>query len=181
MLKQLEKISSVLKFKNPWWEYKLDDYIMPDGNWGQYHYVHTPGSTFIIPRLDDNRYVMTRQFRYLNRCESLEFPGGGLKKGVDPLQNAKNELSEEAGYIADSWTEISGFNPYNGVTDEICHVFLAESLSLSQREPEPSEEFEIITLTETEIFFKINKGEIWDGMTLAAWSLFIYSNFYKKS
>ena len=91
------------------------------------------------------------------------------------MENAKAELKEEAGYNSDIMIYLSYFNPFNGVSDELCHVYFAGKLSETELCPEPSEEFEIVKLTKEQIINKIQIGEIWDGMTLAAWSMFYFS------
>ena len=175
MLKSLETISSVVKYSNPYWEYKFDEYKLPNGNIGEYHYVNSFGSTIVIPRNDNGNYILTRQYRYLNKKYSIEFPGGGLKRGVDPIENALNELKEETGYIAKEIFLIGDYNPFNGVTNEICKVYLATDLLKGSAKPDISEEFEILEINYKEIINKISKGEIWDGMTLSAWVLYYYS------
>jgi len=67
---------------------------------------------------------------------------------------------------------IGKFNPFNGVTNEICSIYIASKFTQSEPKPDKSEEIEIYKLTKSEINKKIEKGEIWDGMTLAAWSIF---------
>ena len=173
MVQKLKNISSKEILKNKWWRYKVDEYIWPDGTKGDYHYISTSGSTMVIPELSDNVFVMTKQYRYLNRKVSLEFPGGGIKQGLTAEKNAMEELEEEAGYIAGKLTKIGEFNPFNGVTDEICNVFLAEQLKFVGGKPEPSEEFEIVELSFDEIEKKIKTGELWDGMSLASWVIYL--------
>jgi ADP-ribose pyrophosphatase len=180
MLKKLDKIDSKTIMKNPWWEYRIDNYIMPNGKESEYHYVYTPGSVFVIPRTRNNTFIMIRQYRYLNQRVSIEFPGGGLKVGISSENCALEELREEAGYIARKLNFIGEFNPFNGVTDEICKVFLADDISFIGNNPEDSEEFEILNLETKDIINLINKGAIWDGMTLAAWSIYCFSEYYIK-
>jgi ADP-ribose pyrophosphatase len=170
-VKKLIKISSEIKFKNPWWSYVIDQYILHTGKGAEYHYVHTHGSAFIVPMLGDGRFLMVSQYRYLNERESIEFPGGGIKEGEQPEEIAHKELIEETGYDGDL-QKVGIFNPYNGVTDEICHVYIARNLKSSNREmKDESEEFEVLTLSREEVEQKIKSNEIYDGMTLAAWSL----------
>jgi ADP-ribose pyrophosphatase len=175
MLKKLEQISSEIYHENPYWNYNLDKYILPDGSQGNYYYVDSPGSTIIIPRKEDGKYVFIRQYRYLNQKFSIEFPGGGLKKNLEPLENAIEELKEETGFLADEMIFLGENNPCNGMTNEICSVYLATGLVQTGASPDNSEEFEIIELNEKEIVNYINQGEIWDGMTLAAWSIYYFS------
>ncbi|MGC8594250.1 MAG: NUDIX domain-containing protein [Candidatus Kryptoniota bacterium] len=171
-LHRLERLSTALVHKNPYWDYRLDLYLLPDGNVSEYHYVHTPGSSVIVPVMDDGRLVFVRQMRYLWQRVSIEFPAGGVKNG-DFLETAKNELAEEANFSAREWIFVGQINPMNGITDEVCNVYIARCLSPAYRQRDPSEEFEIILLSKEEFKEKIRKGEIWDGMTLAAWSLVI--------
>jgi ADP-ribose pyrophosphatase len=172
MLEKFDTIDSITKFKNPYWEYKEDKYVLPSGGRGEYHYINSRGATVIIPRLDNGYFILVEQYRYLNKKHSLEFPGGGIKINNEPFINAKEELVEETGYISDDLQIIGEFNPYNGVTNEICFVFVANNLIKNVPKPDNSEEFKILYLLENDINNKIIKGEIWDGMTLAAWSIY---------
>lgn len=175
MIKQLKRLTSIVKFKNPYWEYKFDTYTLPDGSIGDYHYVSTPGSVMIIPMAGAGEFVLIKQFRVLNDRESIEFPGGGIKSGSSPEENARNELFEEAGYQPGKMTFLGQYNPCNGLTNEICSVYLAENLTKTTNQPDYTEEFEIITMSIEEIIDNINKGVIWDGMTIAAWGKYCFS------
>lgn len=172
MSKLKRTIDSTIKFKNPWWTYKIDNYKLHNGKIAEYHYVNTFGSTFVIPITNDNKFVLVKQYRYLNDDYSIEFPGGGQKENLTPLENIILELKEETGFQSNKIYELGVFNPYNGVTNEICKVFVAKELVFGDSQPEESEELEIIYLSENEIDEKIKSNEIWDGMTLAAWALF---------
>ena len=98
-------------------------------------------------------------------------PCGGVKFAHSYEETAEHELEEETGYCAGSMEMAGEFNPYNGVTDEICKVFVARALMQSSAKPDATEEFEILRLHPEEIDAMIARGEIWDGMTLAAWML----------
>ena len=173
MLKELKTIETLVRYTNPYWEYRNDKYSLPSGGIGDYHYVNSRGATMIIPRLNSDLFVMTNQYRYLNKKTSIEFPGGGLAEGLSYSANALSELKEETGYLTADFVLIGEFNPYNGVTNEICQIFLADNLVKCSAQPDDTEEFEILELSKNDIINKINKGEIWDGMTLAAWSIYM--------
>ena len=112
-----------------------------------------------------------RQYRYLGDRVSLEFPCGGVKEGSNYEQTAREELAEEAGLEAGVIEQIGEFNPYNGVTNEVCRVYLARQLRPVVSRPDTTEEFERITMTPAELGEKIDSGEVWDGMTLAGWMI----------
>ena len=170
-LTKWKKLSESILFKNPWWIYKKDETQLPNGKFGVYHYVHTNGASMVLPVLDDGRIILVNQYRYLNNRESLEFPCGGVKDGHSYDETAVHELEEEAGFIARDLRFAGEFNPYNGVTDEICRIFIARDLTMVPPKPDETEEFERRLLEPEEVNSLIISGVIWDGMTIAAWTL----------
>jgi ADP-ribose pyrophosphatase len=170
-LKVWKKLSEEILFKNNWWTYKRDTYELPSGKIGEYNYVHIGGSAMSIPITKEGKILLVNQYRYLNNRESLEFPCGSVKEGMSHDDTARHELTEETGYSSDQWCLAGEYNPYNGVTNEICKVYIARDLRHVGGIPDETEEFELIALTADEIDAKIKSGEIWDGMTIAAWCI----------
>ena len=171
MLKRWKKLSTKILYQNPWWTYQLDTFEIPDGISGEYHYVATNGSSMIIPFTEEGKIILVNQYRYLCERESLEFPCGSVKEGNTYLETAHLELAEETGYQADVLEAVAEFNPFNGATSEICQVYFAHNLRQTIAEPDETEEFELQYCTPQEIDSMIRKNLIWDGMSLAAWSL----------
>ena len=166
-----KKIRQVFELGNPWWEYRKDEVLLPSGKTGEYHFVHTPGSSMIIPVLDDGNLLLVNQYRYLANRESLEFPCGSVKDGSSYEDTARQELAEETGFQAKDLPCVTEFNPYNGITDEICKVFIARGLTRFSVKHDETEEFELLQLAPAKLQDYIRSGKIWDGMTLAAWAL----------
>jgi 8-oxo-dGTP pyrophosphatase MutT (NUDIX family) len=94
-----------------------------------------------------------------------------VKENATYEETAIRELAEETQCTSDEIFCIGEFNPYNGVADEWCKVFLARTLSPTKVQHDESEEFEIIHASKKEIDEKISRGIIWDGMTIAAWMI----------
>jgi ADP-ribose pyrophosphatase len=173
-------LSSSIRFKNPWWTYKMDRFALPSGKEGEYHYVHTNGSSCVVPVLDDGRIMMVKQYRHLARRDSIEFPCGAVKDDSTYDETAAYELTEETGYEADEMVRVGRFNPYNGVTDEMCQVYIARQLRHVGARPDETEEFEFVPMRTDEIEARILDGTIWDGMSIAAWML-VRGTLGKKS
>ncbi len=171
MLKRWKRLDTEVVFRNPWWTYLRDRFEIPGGVRGEYHYVHTNGSSMVVPVDRAGRVVLVRQYRYLCDRESLEFAAGSVKDGHTYEQTARLELAEETGLAADRLHDVGAFNPYNGVTDEMCRVFVATGLRPTQAKPDATEEFVIERYEPGEVDRLIREGVIWDGMTLAAWML----------
>ena len=170
-LKVWKKLSESVVHKNPWWAYKRDEFELPSGKRGEYYYTHTNGSSMVIPIMQDGRMLMVKQYRYLANKESIEFPCGSVKDGSTHDETAWMELSEETGYSSGRLFMTGEFNPYNGITDEMCHVYVARELQFVGGTPDETEEFELILLTAAELEDHIRSGAIWDGMSIAAWHI----------
>lgn len=168
-LKPWKKLSESIIFKNNWWTYKKDELELPSGKFGEYHYVHSNGSSIIIPIMNDGRVLMVKQYRYLVAKESIEFPCGSVKDGSTHDETAWHELTEETGYSSNRLFMVGEFNPYNGITNEMCHVYIARELQHVGGVPDETEEFELMLLNASEVDEKIRSGEVWDGMSIAAW------------
>jgi 8-oxo-dGTP pyrophosphatase MutT (NUDIX family) len=169
-LEHWKTLRRVFEIRNPWWSYRKDEFVTDSGLAGEYHGVHSNGSSMIVP-VAAGGILMVNQYRYLNDRESLEFPCGSVREGADHLSTAEHELAEETGMKASSLTLAGEFNPCNGVTDEICHVYVARGLTPSHAVKDATEEFELHTVSVRRLEEMIRSGGIWDGMTLAAWSL----------
>lgn len=170
-MERWRKISSRLFARNKFWSYFIDEYAIGEALTGEYHYVHTPGSTMIIPIGDDGKLLLIRQYRYLNDLFGIEFPCGGVLKGLTPAENAIKELREETGFSSDELIQVGQFTPFTGASDEFCNVFIARKLRPEPLEPDATEEIELLWLTPEEVSALIEKNEINDGLSLAAWAL----------
>lgn len=171
MNSEFKTISSKEVYHNPYWDYYLDRYSI-DNKEFDYHYVNSRGSVIIIPKFDDNRFLMINQYRYLNRKLSIEFPGGGVQPSSTYEQTALNELEEETGYTSSNIQYIGEFNPFKGVTNEICKVFIADKLSKINSEMDDTEKIQVLFLKFEEINELIKSNKIWDGMSIS--SLYFY-------
>ncbi len=169
-LKKWKKLSSEIKVSHKYWEYHLDQFEIEGGIKGEYHLVHTLGSTMIVPFTSENKLLLVNQFRYLTQKEGLEFPCGGVEKGLSLKENAIKELREEIGKTGEL-EYIGEFSPYNGVADEMCSVYIARNLSDSPLPHDDTEEIEVREITVEEFENLIKQNTIWDGMTLTAWLL----------
>jgi len=57
------------------------------------------------------------------------------------------------------------------VTNELCRVYIARSLMPAEKPADLTEEFERLILHPSEVDAGIISGVIWDGMTIAGWTI----------
>lgn len=115
-------------FDSPWYKVRQDRVRLPAGREIPYTLIEHPGYALIVPLLDDGCVVMERVYRYPLDRSLLECPSGGCG-GEPPEQAARRELEEETGYRAKHMKQLGSFACSSGISDEICHVFLATGLA----------------------------------------------------
>jgi ADP-ribose pyrophosphatase len=173
MFQRWKKLTSQIVHENPFWRYRKDEFERQGGQRGEYFYASTHGSAMVVPLTAQGELVLVEQYRYLVDRSSLEFPCGGVAAHEAPLEAAARELAEESGCAADL-TALGTFSPWNGVTDEICHVYLADPVraDVTGARPDDTESFILHKLLPRDFELQIARGQIWDGMTLAAYALY---------
>jgi ADP-ribose pyrophosphatase len=158
-------------FSTPWMSIFHNQFEMADGKRGNYFFVHTNGSSLLIPVMDDGKILLVKQYRYLTDSVSLELPCGGIKDGQNDEDAARAELVEETGYDCKKLRRVGRFLPYNGLSDEFCTVFISKGLEEVGKRPDVTEEIEVVTMTPDEIDKLVARGKIVDGMTITGWML----------
>ena len=93
-----------------------------------------------------------------------------LAKGP-PSKSAHCELLEESGYVATHLTKVGKFCPLSGMTNEITHVFIATGLKQVESKRETTEVILVLRKSFMQIEDMITKNQIWDGQTIASWTL----------
>jgi 8-oxo-dGTP pyrophosphatase MutT (NUDIX family) len=164
-----KKISSEIKYDNPWInlvEYKV---MTPAGTEGIYGKVHFKNIAIGVIALDadDNTYLVG-QYRFPLDLYSWEIPEGGCPEGTDWLTAAKRELKEETGFEAGKWTEILQMHVSNSVSDEFAVVYVAQYLIAGAAEPEETEDLKIMKMPFAQAVDWVMNGRITDSISVAA-------------
>ena len=119
-----------------------------------------PDSAFVVPYFDNGDTVLVRQWRHAWEESSWEVPAGTFNAGEDPLECAKRELAEETGLVASRYTSLGVVHGAAFLTGR-AHMFLAESITESERNPETYEQdMEVLRLPFTEALEAALDGQI---------------------
>lgn len=137
-----------------------------------------PGCVVIIPRTDEGKYILVRQYRFPLEKHLWEFPAGGRELKETLPAAAKRELMEEVGMKPGVLEKLSEFYPTPGVSGEKMHVFLATKLCPAVAQKDEDEDFELGVFTLPQIGQMIRQGEIVDGKTLLGY--FYLKNFKNR-
>lgn len=132
----------------------------PDGTDSVYTVLSNPDSAFVVPYFDNGDTVLVRQWRHAWDESSWEVPAGTFNDGEAPLECAIRELAEETGLIAARYTSLGVVHGAAFLTGS-AHIFLAESITQSERNPETYEQdMEVLRLPFAEAFQSALDGQI---------------------
>jgi NTP pyrophosphohydrolases including oxidative damage repair enzymes len=94
---------------------------------------------------------MIRQYRHGTGRVSVEFPGGIIDKGEDPVLAIARELLEETGYRAEMILPLGDLSPNPAFMTNTFHAFIAEGCYLEGDQAlDENEEIEILLVPERE-------------------------------
>jgi ADP-ribose pyrophosphatase len=116
-----------------------DKIRFPDGAEAVYTVLANPDSAFVVPYLDNGDTVLVRQWRHAWEESSWEVPAGTFNDGEEPLECAKRELAEETGLVGARYTSLGMVHGAAFLTGR-AHMFLAESITETERKPETYEQ-----------------------------------------
>jgi 8-oxo-dGDP phosphatase len=122
-------VSSTLRLHGRVWDVRTDVVDLGDGQQVERDVVLHPGAVGIIAVDDERRVLLVRQYRHPVGAMLWEPPAGLLDvSGEAPLDAAKRELFEEAGYRARDWTVLIDAFTSPGGSNESVRLYLARDL-----------------------------------------------------
>lgn len=130
----------------------------------------------IIVPLKKEKFVLIDECRIAIGKKLLQFPGGKIEKGEDPLIAASRELKEETGYSAENFVLLGKFYSAPQFTDEIFYVYTASVTNQGPQHPTRHESITPIVLSKEEVLRKIENNEILDAKTIAAYYIWRNNN-----
>lgn len=150
---------------------------------GYIHINHKNGGVIVLALTQDDKFAMIkiRRPKVVGQARHFEFPRGFKETGESSLISAARELREETGIDETyDWQEIGFFYPDNGIMDNkvwvmTCRCRIEDEELLPQKEEGIQE---IVFYSEKDIMEKIADKEITDGISLAAFLIYLSKNKY---
>ena len=139
-------VNSEMRFENEICRLREDEVELEGGKKIKYAYLERDEAVIVVPVTSSGEVILLKQYRYPVDEWCLEVPAGGTHDSGDASleEVARKELREEVGATAKSLTHVGFFYSANSMTDEKCHVFLAEGVELSkEQKTETSEEIKL--------------------------------------
>jgi len=171
---------SDIVYANKWMKFVKNEVIHPNGAKGEYTYLDAIPGVVILAQ-EENSIYLIREFKYPINKWIWNLFTGGVNKGQEPLDVAKNELKEEGNIIANKWVELGHFYTAPGIEVTDNYVFLATGLVVGEfhkggQGDEAIDQIQKIKYEEINLMIK--NGEIENGLSLAA--LMMFFNYIKS-
>ena len=163
---QVKKVEKL--YRGSHFSFVTEDVILPNGSRAEMAMVRHPGSTAVVPFLDDSMVVMERQYRHAVEEYLLEIPAGTMERGEAPADCAKRELEEETGFVAREMIELGRVHIIPAYSDEIIHLYIAKGLVPSRQRLDKDEIIEIVRYPFQQTLEMIDAGQITDALTILA-------------
>jgi len=139
---------------------------LPNGRDTEMAFIRHPGSTAVVPLLDDHTVVMELQYRHPAGEYLLEIPAGTLASGESPLDCARRELKEETGFEAEEWVKLGKIHIIPAYSDEVIHVYVAKGLTPSKQNLDDDEIIEVVNYPLKQALQMVDEGRITDALTV---------------
>ena len=169
-MKWKTKSSEILFSHPPYFIARKDVCERPDGvTIPAYYVVELPASVITVGITTDEKVLMVEQYRHPVEEVSLEFPGGFIDAGEEPLHAAQRETEEETGYQFQEYRYLGKVAANPGILTNYTHLFLATGGTLvSKQNMDAQEDIKVLLLSIAELKEKMRTGKIIQSLHLNA-------------
>jgi ADP-ribose pyrophosphatase len=167
-LRPWKTLSSRPIYENPWMRLREDVAELPDGRTTIYGVVTFGDCVGVVPLLPDDRVVLVRQWRYVQRDARWEIPTGGVHAGEGLEAAAQRELAEETGYQAGRLLLLRSYYTGKSICRETAHLYLGAALAPAAVPRDETEFLEVATFPFAEALRMATDGTIMDSISIIA-------------
>jgi 8-oxo-dGTP pyrophosphatase MutT (NUDIX family) len=156
-------------YESEWVRLVLVDVEIPGGDRFEHHVVRMPNQAAgTIVRDPDRGVLLLWRHRFITDTWGWEIPAGGIDPGEAPLDAAARETLEETGWEPASLRPLVRFQPTNGLSDQVFHIFVADGATRLGEPSDPGESERVEWVTVAQLRRLVQDGQMLDGLSLTA-------------
>jgi ADP-ribose pyrophosphatase len=146
-------------------DFSREEVILPNGKPTVIEMIHHPGSSAVVPILENESILLIRQYRPVIRDFIWEIPSGTMLPGEGPLECAGRELREECGFLGKKFEKFAEILIAPWYSDERIHLFMATELIPCEQNLDEDEILTPHLFPFNRAMAMIESGEIQDATT----------------
>jgi 8-oxo-dGTP pyrophosphatase MutT (NUDIX family) len=147
----------------------LVDVEVPGGERFEHHVVRAtaPAAGCVVTDPDRGVLLLWRH-RFISDTWGWEIPAGRVDAGETPEEAAAREALEETGWRPGPLRHLVSYQPSNGLSDQVFHLFLADGAHRVGEPSDPGESERIEWVPVDEVRRAALAGDVPDGLSLTA-------------
>lgn len=126
------------------------------------------GAVLIVPMLDDDTFLLVREYAAgIDRYE-LSLPKGRIEKGEEALDAANREIMEEIGYGANQLHHLTSLSLAPGYLGHFTHVVIARDLYPQKTDGDEPEPLDVVPWRMGELSQLLARDDCTEARSIAA-------------
>ena len=161
--------------RRPWLTARRDTVELPDGRINpEFYILEYPSWVNVTAITKDGQFVMIDQYRHGLDDVFTELPAGVVDPGEEPLDAAKRELLEEAGYGGGHWHLLTVISQNPSTTTNLTYCYLAKGVErVCDQKLDPLEDISVRLMTRREVLDMLMSDTMKQALMAAPlWKLF---------
>jgi len=156
-------------YASEWVELALTDVEIPGGERFLHHVVRVPQAACGVVVSDEARGVLLLwRHRFITETWGWEIPAGRVEPGETLETAAGREVLEETGWRPGPLRPLIRYQPTNGLSDQVFHLFVAAGAAYVGEPSDPGEAERVEWVAIDEVRRLTRNGDVVDGLSLTA-------------
>ena len=156
-------------YESEWISLQMVDVEIPGGERFEHHVVRMPAQAAGAVVHDPERgLLLLWRHRFITDTWGWEIPAGRIDAGESPVDAAARETLEETGWRPGALRPLVHFQPTNGLSDQVFHIFIAAGATHVGPPADPGESERIEWVPLDDVRALVAREEMQDGLSLTA-------------
>jgi len=156
-------------YDSEWIGLALVDVEIPGGERFEHHVIRMPDQAAGTVVRDPARGVLLLwRHRFITDTWGWEIPAGRIDPGETPQIAAAREALEETGWEPNELRPLMRYQPTNGLSDQVFHIFVADGATYVGEPADPGESERVEWKTVADVRALVQDGQMLDGLSLTA-------------